>query len=87
MDIDFREELRGIIREELRAVYKPPAKEGKALITSEETAALLGVKPQTLNLWRSRGFGPDYKKISDSAVRYSLEEVEKWIDAQSVRIQ
>lgn len=87
METDFKEELRGIIREELREVYKLPAKEGEALITSEEAAMLLGIKPQTLAVWRSRSYGPNYKKISESAVRYSRQEVEQWIEAQSVRIQ
>ena len=79
-------DLRKIIREELKmALCKSVSPE--KLMTTEEVARILNVKPQTLCLWRSRGNrGPSYQKISDS-VRYKHDEVREWINAQTVTVR
>lgn len=45
------------------------------LKTVEETAALLGLSPTTLNGWRVTGRGPVFLKLGKS-VRYSDEAIE-----------
>ena len=53
------------------------------LLTSVETAALLGIKNNTLEIWRGRGHGPAFIKLGTSpqaAVRYRRAEVLRWIE-------
>jgi hypothetical protein len=51
--------------------------------TQEEAAAILGVKPTTLAMWRHRGKGPRYIKIGRSCF-YRERDIETWLDAQAV---
>lgn len=56
------------------------------LISTAAAAIYLGgdkpFKTQTLEGWRRKGTGPAYKKIGAS-VRYSLEDLDAWLSAQS----
>jgi len=54
------------------------------LLNTDETAALVRLKPQTLAVWRShkRG-GPAYVKVG-SKVFYKLSDVLKWLETQTV---
>lgn len=51
----------------------------------ESTAAeVLGVSPKTLRNWRSNGSGgPPYRKLKGAGVRYWLDELLQWADAQT----
>jgi transcriptional regulator with XRE-family HTH domain len=51
--------------------------------TQEEAAAILGVKPTTLSMWRHKGRGPRYLKIGRSCF-YLERDIETWLDAQAV---
>jgi excisionase family DNA binding protein len=52
------------------------------LMTPEEVAEILGVKPQTLSVWRSRGrYGLPYVK-SGSLVRYREADVQAFIESR-----
>ena len=56
------------------------------LMTSAETAALLSIKPNTLEIWRSRGRGPSFLKLSDQPqgpVRYERATVMQWLAERS----
>ena len=56
------------------------------LLTSAETAALLGLKPNTLEIWRTKGKGPAFLKLSDSPqgpVRYERSTVLQWLAERS----
>jgi hypothetical protein len=58
------------------------------LLDSAETAAILGIKINTLEIWRIRGNGPAYVKMGDHArapVRYRRTDVVAWIE-QRLRI-
>ena len=48
------------------------------LITEEDAADILFIRPKTLSHWRVEGKGPTYKKIG-GAVRYSISDLEKFI--------
>ena len=50
------------------------------LLSSREAAELLGIKPATLDIWRSQGKGPKYLKFGH-AVRYAIDDVEAYIEA------
>jgi len=49
-----------------------------------EAAEILGVKPNTLEGWRTRGVGPRFRKIG-SLVKYSENDLEDYIEAQTRR--
>ena len=59
-------------------------RQGKLLFFPDvEIASLLGLEVQTLRAWRVQGRGPVFHKFG-RAVRYDLQEVERWLEAQSV---
>ncbi len=60
-----------------------PSFEPENLLTSPQTAKLLGVKNQTLAVWRHKGTGPSYIKIG-SGVRYKLSAIYEFIDHNTV---
>lgn len=56
------------------------------LLTNQQTAALLGISPITLEIWRHRGKGPIFIKFGDrpqSPVRYKRAAVVQWVEGQS----
>ncbi len=51
------------------------------LMSSKEAATLLGIKTNTLEIWRHQGKGPPFLKLGDnpqSAVRYLRSTVVAW---------
>lgn len=46
-----------------------------SLLSPEQVSAVLGVKVATLKVWRYRGRGPSFVRLSRKAVRYSEEAV------------
>lgn len=53
------------------------------LLSEEELAGVIDVKPHTLAVWRSEGRGPDYTRLGKS-VFYRQSDVEEWIAANVV---
>lgn len=53
------------------------------LLSEDELAALIDVKPHTLAVWRAEGKGPDFTKLGKS-VFYRRKDVEDWIAANVV---
>ncbi len=51
-------------------------------MTTKQAAALLGLKPNTLEIWRLRGCGPRFVKLN-RAVRYRLTDLESFVEAQT----
>ena len=52
------------------------------LLTNEQTADLLGIKPNTLEIWRCKGKGPVFIKLGahpSSPIRYQLSRVMAWL--------
>jgi len=54
------------------------------LLTSRELAAMLKLKPRTIDMMRVSGKGPPYLKIG-RLVRYRLSAVEEWYSQQGRR--
>lgn len=54
------------------------------LLTSEAAAQLMSISPATLRLWRHKGRGPAYVRISTASVKYRLEDIQAWIAAHRV---
>jgi predicted DNA-binding transcriptional regulator AlpA len=53
------------------------------LITPAETAAMLGLQEETLNVWRCKKKGPSYTKIG-SRVMYRAEDLQSYIESRLV---
>jgi hypothetical protein len=49
-------------------------------LSDQETAPLLGVKPETLPTWRSQGKGPRYRK-DGRAVRYTPRFIREYLNS------
>ena len=56
------------------------------LLNNAETAELLGLKPNTLEIWRIQGRGPVFRKIG-RAVRYSLDDVVAYMTEHRVTFE
>lgn len=56
------------------------------LLTNEQTAELLGIKPNTLEVWRCHAKGPAFIKFGthpSSPIRYQRLRVMAWIEANT----
>ncbi len=51
------------------------------LLTTEEAAARLGLGKHTLEVWRMRREGPEFRKLGGKCVRYRLSDLEAFVDA------
>lgn len=60
-----------------------PSPGPSSLFTSNETAELLGISPQTLAHWRVRGCGPKYLALNPRCIRYRPADVQAWLDARA----
>jgi predicted DNA-binding transcriptional regulator AlpA len=57
--------------------------EADQLLTSIRTAERIGVKPQTLRLWRHQGKGPQYIRLGDTSkarVGYFESDILDWLN-------
>lgn len=55
------------------------------LLDTREAAEMLGIRPDTLKLWRHKGKGPPYVKKGDAAqsgVGYDPDDVRDWVAAR-----
>ena len=53
------------------------------LMTSAAVSALLGIKPNTLEIWRTKGHGPAFLKLGtapQAPVRYLRSKVVAWLE-------
>ena len=53
------------------------------LLTTEEVAEILGLKPDTVKRLRAKHMGPPYYKL-ERIVRYNEKEVERWLQTQKI---
>lgn len=59
-----------------------PVSDPLALVPSGVVARQLGVKPQTLRMWRHAGRGPDYVRLGNR-VAYRRADLDAWIAART----
>jgi predicted DNA-binding transcriptional regulator AlpA len=52
------------------------------LLTTKQTADLLGLKFNSLEIWRLQGKGPKYRKIG-RLVRYAESDILEYLDSQT----
>jgi predicted DNA-binding transcriptional regulator AlpA len=53
------------------------------LLSQEEAAVVIGVKPPTLAMWRHQGKGPRFLKLGRSCF-YRPRDIETWLDEQCI---
>lgn len=51
-------------------------------LNESQVAQRLGVSIATVRRWRAHNTGPRFRKIGGASVRYSSEDLRRWIDAQ-----
>mgnify|MGYP002683314012 CR=1 FL=1 len=54
------------------------------LLTAEEESRFLKLRPNTLEIWRLKGIGPKFYRISGRTVRYRLSDLMEFVE-KSVR--
>ncbi len=52
-------------------------------LTARQAAEFLGLKKNTLDIWRLKGKGPNYTRLG-KAVRYRMSDLEKFIADNTV---
>lgn len=70
------------VREPTRNVGASPSEFGAALDTGE-LASLLGVRPERIRQWRSRGRGPRYYRFVGTRL-YKITDVERWAREEGI---
>ena len=53
------------------------------LLSPQEAAAILGIKPNTLAVWRTKGTGPTFTKLGSRTVRYRSADIAQYVNANS----
>ncbi len=57
------------------------------LMTTNEVADFLGVTVNVLQIWRHKGTGPKYFKLSRRAVRYREPDVFSWLKSRVIETE
>jgi hypothetical protein len=56
----------------------------QSLINESVAAEILDLSVQTLRNWRHRNQGPAYRKLGGRAVRYSIEDLQDFMDLKKI---
>jgi hypothetical protein len=71
---------------EVRLFLAPWQLQGmKTLLTEQQAAERLGVRPATLAVWRHRRVGPPFIQVGPRVPRYDADALEGWIAERAVR--
>jgi hypothetical protein len=57
------------------------------MLNQEEAARFLHVQPRTLESWRQRRIGPRFVRYSMRCVRYRAQDLQAWLDNQSIETE
>ena len=60
------------------------ANTGIQLVDEKEAAKILCYTVRALQNWRSRGGGPQFIKVSRRSIRYSIDDLNEWIEARKI---
>ena len=52
---------------------------GNEVLTTQQAADVLGLRPGTLEVWRWKGTGPPHIRLSKRAVRYRRADLDVWL--------
>jgi predicted DNA-binding transcriptional regulator AlpA len=54
------------------------------LISPKKAAQILGTNENVMAIWRHRGEGPDYYKLSRRAIRYLKSDIYQWLRSRKI---
>lgn len=54
----------------------------ESLLNEKQAAAYLNLTPRALQMWRHKGDGPKYVRISKRAVRYRMEDLIAFVNSK-----
>ncbi len=57
------------------------------MLDQDEAARFLKVQPRTLESWRQRRIGPRFIRYSMRCVRYRSQDLQVWLDSQSIETE
>ena len=77
------DQIREIVKEAVIEAISASSRKDDKPLTEIEAAELLGVKPQTMAVWRCKGTGPRYFR-SGSNVRYDRADILAHREGQKV---
>ena len=55
------------------------------VLTPDEVAEILKVKPQTLAAWRTRGVGPAFVRVTGRKILYRESDLVHWLDERTIK--
>ena len=53
-----------------------------SMLNERDAAQYLGLSPNTLSTWRSRGGGPPFLRYSSRCIRYRTVDLDEWVAAR-----
>jgi predicted DNA-binding transcriptional regulator AlpA len=56
------------------------------ILSPVATAMICDVSCRTLERWRAEGIGPQFIRLGKRKIAYSSQEIDKWIDSQTVNM-
>lgn len=62
---------------------QPETPTAEPLATERAIASMLGVRRETLAVWRHRKMGPPFVQLGPRTPRYRVADVEAWLKAKS----
>ncbi|MGJ0391177.1 MAG: helix-turn-helix transcriptional regulator [Methylocystis sp.] len=65
----------------MAGVSRADAQQAERLVDEVAAAEILQISRRTLQAWRVKGGGPRYVRVG-RAVRYSITDLNSWIDAR-----
>ncbi|HQH72450.1 MAG TPA: helix-turn-helix domain-containing protein [bacterium] len=68
-----------MVIERIHTVTTTEPNDDDLLIDGRELAKWLGLSPRTIEVWRWKGGGPDFRKTG-RYVKYAKGDVRKWLD-------
>jgi hypothetical protein len=75
--------LTDIVTRAIKNARADPLQYPNRLLTESEAAAMIGVKGQTMAVWRTKSTGPAYYKVG-SNVRYRKDDIEKYLTTNRI---
>lgn len=83
LDLSFTEQLRNVVREEVRNALRDDAFRSAAaeevFLTAQEVSDLYQISLYSLSRWRSEGIGPRYHRLGRN-VRYKRSDIAAWLE-------
>jgi hypothetical protein len=54
------------------------------LLTTQQAADMMGVKPSSLRAWRCANIGPPFTRLTKQSVKYAQVDIERYVAERTV---